>query len=275
MPASSPMCRSSARPISARTGAVADRARGRGDPRRISSSASTPRGLAEVVVTRASRTITAQEISTPHRAGAGKANTASAKRSNITRRIRPRRCVRCNVEPNVTGELATSCASAYDPRTTAFRRDARPAVEHGRCTGSCAALFGHRHRDRRGRRCRSSDGARRDTQSLRCRRSVRRPKAEGSRHHRSAQRRSGLPPGIALQPGQPLHAADLMKPALVQRNDVVTIVYEAPGITSHVARTSARRPARSATRSTCSTTQSKRMRAGRRHRCRPGGSRPP
>jgi flagellar basal body P-ring formation protein FlgA len=34
-----------------------------------------------------------------------------------------------------------------------------------------------------------------------------------------------------LRPGQPLHAADLMKPDIVQRNDTVTIVYQVPGLT--------------------------------------------
>jgi flagella basal body P-ring formation protein FlgA len=41
----------------------------------------------------------------------------------------------------------------------------------------------------------------------------------------------GLAARHPLQPGLPLHDADLMKPALVQRNDTVTIVYEAPGLT--------------------------------------------
>jgi flagella basal body P-ring formation protein FlgA len=33
-----------------------------------------------------------------------------------------------------------------------------------------------------------------------------------------------------LRPNQPLHAADLVKPAVVQRNDTVTIIYRAPGL---------------------------------------------
>jgi flagella basal body P-ring formation protein FlgA len=35
----------------------------------------------------------------------------------------------------------------------------------------------------------------------------------------------------SLQPNQPLTSGDLMKPEIVQRNNTVTIVYEAPGIT--------------------------------------------
>ena len=34
-----------------------------------------------------------------------------------------------------------------------------------------------------------------------------------------------------LQPNQPLNAADLMKPEIVTRNNIVTIIYQAPGVT--------------------------------------------
>jgi flagella basal body P-ring formation protein FlgA len=34
-----------------------------------------------------------------------------------------------------------------------------------------------------------------------------------------------------LRPNQPLTTADLMKPNLVLRNDIVTIVFQAPGVT--------------------------------------------
>ena len=40
----------------------------------------------------------------------------------------------------------------------------------------------------------------------------------------------GLAARTALQPGQPLRMADLMKPELVQRNETVTLVYEVPGV---------------------------------------------
>lgn len=35
----------------------------------------------------------------------------------------------------------------------------------------------------------------------------------------------------ALRPGEPIYAADLMKPEVVQRNDTVTLIYQAPGLT--------------------------------------------
>jgi flagellar basal body P-ring formation protein FlgA len=41
----------------------------------------------------------------------------------------------------------------------------------------------------------------------------------------------GLAARRALRPGQPLSAADLMKPEIVTRGNAVTLVYEAPGIT--------------------------------------------
>jgi flagella basal body P-ring formation protein FlgA len=41
----------------------------------------------------------------------------------------------------------------------------------------------------------------------------------------------GLAARTSLAPGRPLKATDLMRPALVQRNETVTIVYEVPGIT--------------------------------------------
>ena len=57
---------------------------------------------------------------------------------------------------------------------------------------------------------------------------VKRPKAE-ARSSPIFARSTGLAARHQLHPGQPLHDADLMKPAIVQRNDNVTIVYEAPG----------------------------------------------
>jgi flagella basal body P-ring formation protein FlgA len=41
----------------------------------------------------------------------------------------------------------------------------------------------------------------------------------------------GLAARHDLRPDQPLHSADLMKPEIIARNDTVTIVYQAPGIT--------------------------------------------
>ena len=59
---------------------------------------------------------------------------------------------------------------------------------------------------------------------------VRRPKAEGSVALTDGNAAVGLAARHALRPGQPLAAADLMKPEIVARNDTVTIVYRVPGI---------------------------------------------
>jgi flagella basal body P-ring formation protein FlgA len=58
----------------------------------------------------------------------------------------------------------------------------------------------------------------------------RRAKSEGSAIT-DIRAATGLAARHELRPGQPLRDADLMKPAIVQRNDTVTIVYEAPGFT--------------------------------------------
>ena len=60
---------------------------------------------------------------------------------------------------------------------------------------------------------------------------VRRPKAEAGTLLTDLTAAVGLAARHQLRPGQPLAAADLMKPQIVQRNDTVTIVYAAPGLT--------------------------------------------
>jgi flagellar basal body P-ring formation protein FlgA len=59
---------------------------------------------------------------------------------------------------------------------------------------------------------------------------LRRPKTEGGAIATIADV-VGLAARHQLRPGQPLRAADLMKPEIVQRNDTVTLVYQVPGIT--------------------------------------------
>jgi flagella basal body P-ring formation protein FlgA len=59
---------------------------------------------------------------------------------------------------------------------------------------------------------------------------VKRPKTDGTALT-DTNAVVGLAPRHALQPNLPLTSADLMRPEIVQRNDSVTIVYQAPGIT--------------------------------------------
>jgi flagella basal body P-ring formation protein FlgA len=58
----------------------------------------------------------------------------------------------------------------------------------------------------------------------------RRPKAEVGDDPLSADQAIGLALKRPLRAGQALRAADAMKPEVVQRNETVTMVYEAPGI---------------------------------------------
>jgi len=60
----------------------------------------------------------------------------------------------------------------------------------------------------------------------------RRPKAEVGADVLAADTGAiGLAARQILRPGQPLRASDLMRPEIVQRNEAVTLLYEAPGIT--------------------------------------------
>jgi flagellar basal body P-ring formation protein FlgA len=59
----------------------------------------------------------------------------------------------------------------------------------------------------------------------------RRPRAEVGREMITGRDQAiGLTVRTTLQPGRPLRVAELMKPDLVQRGDLVTLVYEAPGV---------------------------------------------
>lgn len=59
----------------------------------------------------------------------------------------------------------------------------------------------------------------------------RRPRAEVGRDVvTKREQAAGLAARTSLQPGRPIRIADLMTPDLVQRNDIVTLIYEVPGI---------------------------------------------
>jgi flagella basal body P-ring formation protein FlgA len=59
----------------------------------------------------------------------------------------------------------------------------------------------------------------------------RRPRAEVGRDVvTKREQAAGLAARNSLQPGRPIRIADLMTPDLVQRNEIVTLIYEAPGI---------------------------------------------
>jgi flagella basal body P-ring formation protein FlgA len=182
------------------------------------------RGISDVVVTHASRSITAQEISTTiakaleSQYGLGEARNIAVEFDRDARTL--------NVEPNISGELQVMSLT-YNRRRSRF--DATidlpsSSALHWQAThytGSAIETVDAvtvDHPVEHGEILKASDLT-----------TVRRPKAEGSviTDPRAA---AGLAARHQLRPGQPLRDADLMKPMLVQRNDVVTIFYEVPGI---------------------------------------------
>ena len=182
------------------------------------------KGLAEVVVMRASRTITAQEISDriaqslSGHLGLGDARNISVYFDRDIRGLQ--------VEPDALGQLQVLNLT-YDPRTTrfdvTFDLAASPSLHRqpARFTGTALETIPTitvQHPVERGQVLKASDLT-----------ILRRPKGEtGAITDMSAV--AGLAARHELRPDQPLHSADLMKPEVVARNDTVTIVYQAPGI---------------------------------------------
>ncbi len=182
------------------------------------------RGLAEVVVTRASRAIPAQEISADvTQALAGHFGLGDAQNLTVTF---DRDVHTLAVEPNAIGDLQV-LALTYDPRTARFDvtfdlpSSAALHRQPARYTGTAietVAAVAVEHPVEHGEVLRESDLT-----------ILRRPKTEGGAIADMADV-VGRAARHQLRPGQPLHAADLMKPEVVQRNDIVTIVYQAPGV---------------------------------------------
>jgi flagella basal body P-ring formation protein FlgA len=183
------------------------------------------RGIAEVIVTRASRTIGVQEIAgSVAQALAGQYNFGDAHNIlvNFDHDIRT-----LQIEPNVTGPLQV-VSLAYDPRTTRFdvtfglpsSAELRRQAPHysGTAIETIDAVTVTRPVER-GEVIKASDLA-----------VLRRPKSDAGvlTGHDAVV---GLAARHALRPGQPIAPADVMKPEIVQRSDTVTIVYEAPGVT--------------------------------------------
>ena len=183
------------------------------------------RGITEVVVTRASRVIATPEISAQiARNLAGHFDLGDARDITVyfDRDVRS-----LQVEPDATGELQVINLT-YDPRTTRFdvtfdlprsatlRR--QPAHFTGTAIETVAAVTVDRPVEH-GEILKASDLT-----------VVRRPKTEtGMITDTNAV--IGLAARHPLRADQPLRASDLAKPEIVARNETVTIVYQAPGIT--------------------------------------------
>ena len=183
------------------------------------------RGLSEVLVTRPSRAITAQEISGRiAQALAGQYGFGDAHNIlvNFDRNVRT-----LQVEPDVTGELQVLSIS-YDPRTTHFdvtfglQSSTELRKQPTRYTGTAMATVDALtvdHPIERGQVVKATDVA-----------VLIRPKTDTA-VVTDMKAVVGFAARHQLQPNQPLSTADLMKPEIVQRNDTVTIVYQAPGVT--------------------------------------------
>ena len=184
------------------------------------------RGLSQIVVTHAARTITAKDLEARILAvlagkyGLPDASNLAVVFDNDVRTI--------EVEATATGELAVT-RLAYEPRTARFdvafelpgSAVARRLPLH--FSGSIAETFAAvvpMHEIAQGQVLKASDLA-----------IERRPKAAlTSTTLTTIEQAQGLSAKHSLRAGQILRQADVAKPELVGRGDTVTIVFEVPGI---------------------------------------------
>jgi flagella basal body P-ring formation protein FlgA len=183
------------------------------------------RGIAEVIVTRASRSIGVAEIANSvAQALAGQYNFGDAHniQVNFDHDVRT-----LQIEPTATGPLQV-VALAYDQHTARFdvtfglpasaELHRQSAHYSGTAIETVDAVTVTRPVER-GEVLKASDLA-----------VLRRPKTDiGVLTGLDVV--VGLAARRPLRPGQPLAPIDVMKPEIVQRNDTVTIVYQAPGVT--------------------------------------------
>lgn len=179
------------------------------------------RGLTEVVVTRASATITSKEIETRiTQALAGRQRNADANNLTLTFDSEPRTI---QVEPGSELRIARL---AFDPRTGRFdavfeRSNTRNLM---RFTGTYAETFEAAVLTRP---VAVGDVLRAGDVNI-----VRRPKADLTANVvTSLDQAIGLAAKRVMRPGDVLRQTDLAKPEVVARNDNVTITYQVPGIT--------------------------------------------
>jgi flagella basal body P-ring formation protein FlgA len=184
-------------------------------------------GVSAVTVTRTSRTITADEIKQHIRhalAGQRGLGAAADLRLTLDQTLRT-----IHIESLASGDLQVARLSyspsaqrfdilMYVPGSALLRRS--PLHLSGTVVETAEALVLARSL-KRGELIRKSDLI-----------SERRPRAElGDDRIGRLDLAVGLAAQRALRAGQALKQSDLMKPELIQRNEMVTLVYEAPGIT--------------------------------------------
>jgi flagella basal body P-ring formation protein FlgA len=183
------------------------------------------RGLDEVVVIRASRSITAKDIEARIvRALAGQYGLGDGKNLIVTF-DNPVRTI--YVEPSANADLAVA-RMGFDPRNGRFDMSfelpgSMAARKLPRFTGSIVETFEAAVPARvlaQGETLKASDLT-----------IERRPKSEFTPTTiTDPAQAAGFALRRALRPSQVIRQADLMKPELVQRNETVTISYEVPGI---------------------------------------------
>ncbi len=179
----------------------------------------------ELVVTRASRTIPANEIQDAiTKSLSARFDLGSSKDISVTF-AREMRAIQ--VEPSAKGDLRVAHVD-YDLRSGRF--DAaieipsaggkRPIVQvSGRATATVEVATAARTIER--------GGVLKDADLI----MERRTRSDVGRDVITNPAQAvGLAARSNLQPGHPIRSAELMKPDLVQRNDVVTIIYEVPGV---------------------------------------------
>jgi flagella basal body P-ring formation protein FlgA len=182
-------------------------------------------GFSEVVVTRSSRSIPAKDIEDCIANALSKQFALGAPKDigvNFERELRA-----IQVEPSAKGEPRVTRIN-FDARSGRF--DATIEIPTGatnrgnlRLSGRAAAtveIVTLLRPLERGALIKSADVV-----------VERRPRSEIGRNLvNDSEQAIGLAARNALQAGQPLRVADLMKPELVQRNETVTLIYEVPGI---------------------------------------------
>jgi flagella basal body P-ring formation protein FlgA len=179
-------------------------------------------GVTEIAVKRMSRMIGREEIEARiARDIATQLGVRDAKSIGVTFDLEPQPL---HVDPSATGELRTERLS-YDRRSKRFNVIILMPGEHRnwRFAGTAEEVFEAAMLTRpvaRGEIVRDGDVT-----------VEKRPKSDFAGDTLAdAQVVVGQAARRALRPGQPLRQADLMRPELVQRNEPVVILYQAPGI---------------------------------------------
>jgi len=180
-----------------------------------------PGDVREVMVTRASRTITPQEIE-ERVAAALSIQYALGEPKDLTLRF-DNGVQAIHVEPTIDGEPRIARIT-YNPRSTRFNavvaipgRRPLSVTGHAIATQEVAMVA----------RTIARGGVLKQGDVVMARRPRRDIPPDAIMDRDKA---TGLAARHALQPGRPLRSADLVKPELVRRNEVVTLVYQVPGI---------------------------------------------